>query len=128
VGAGNLGRALIRNFAFKNNGFTLSAAFDSNPKTAGQTFNDVPVLPDTEMDEYLRSRQVQVGVLTVPGYAAQAMADKLIAGGVKGIWNFTNTEVSVGDSGVIVENVHFSDSLLTLSYYITESNGPADED
>jgi redox-sensing transcriptional repressor len=56
------------------------------------------------------------------------MADKLIAGGVKGIWNFTNTEVDVGDSGVIVENVHFSDSLLTLSYYITESNSPTDED
>jgi redox-sensing transcriptional repressor len=48
------------------------------------------------------------------------MADKLIAGGVKGIWNFTSTELNVHNSGVVVENVHFADSLLTLSYLISE--------
>lgn len=119
VGAGNLGQALMRNFAFVGNGFDLIAAFDSNPQTAGKTVNGVDVRPSDEMADFLRSHSVQVGVLTVPGSAAQPMADALIVGGVKGIWNFTNTELDPGDSGVFIENVHFSDSLLTLSYYIT---------
>lgn len=121
VGAGNLGRALIRNFPFASNGFTLSAAFDSNPQTAGRSFNDVLVLPIGELEDYLSTHNIQVGVLCVPGYVAQSTADVLIAGGVKGIWNFTNTELDPGDSGAVVEHVHFSDSLLTLSYYITEA-------
>ena len=118
VGAGNLGRALMRNFAFQAAGFTLCAAFDSNPDTVGRRFNGVEVLPSSALSEYLRSHIIQVGVLSVPGYAAQAAADALLAGGVWGIWNFTNTELDVGESGTVVENVHLSDSLLTLSYYI----------
>ena len=120
VGAGNLGRALMHNFAFAGSGFVLSAAFDSNHEIVGQSFNGVTVLPDDSLAEYLSSHPISVGVLTVPGTAAQTMADQLIRGGVKGIWNFTNTELDPGDSGVFVENVHFSDSLLTLSYYITD--------
>lgn len=128
VGAGNLGRALMRNFPFQSTGFTLSAAFDSNPDTAGRSFNGVTVLPSTDMADYLRTHSVQVGVLSVPGSAAQTTAEELIAGGVKGLWNFTNTELDVGSSGVVVENVHFSDSLLTLSYYISEKSMETEDD
>ena len=128
VGAGNLGRALMRNFPFQATGFTLSAAFDSNPDIAGRSFNGVPVLPCAELAGYLHRNSVQVGVLCVPGYAAQPTAQALIAGGVKGLWNFTNTELDVGDSGVVVENVHFSDSLLTLSYYISEKHAVSEDD
>ncbi len=127
VGAGNLGRALLRNFAFESSGFRLIAAFDSNPQTVGRTINGVEVLPGASMAAFLKEHSVQVGVLTVPGIAAQPMAEALIAGGVKGIWNFTNTELNLGDSGVFVENVHFSDSLLTLSYYITGAPGQSAE-
>ena len=49
------------------------------------------------------------------------MADRLVAGGVRGIWNFTNAELNVHKSGVVVENVHFADSLLALSYMISEA-------
>ena len=48
------------------------------------------------------------------------MSEQLIAGGVKGIWNFTNIELNIATPGIIVENVHFSDSLLALSYLISE--------
>lgn len=120
VGAGNLGRALLRNFAFSGNGFELIAAFDAKAETIGRTVNGVPVLPSGELSPFLRSHSVQVAVLTVPGSVAQPLAEELVAGGVKGIWNFTNTELFLSDSDVYVENVHFSDSLLTLSYYITD--------
>ena len=53
---------------------------------------------------------------------AQEVADRLIALGVQGIWNFTNVELTAPESSTIVENIHFSDSLLSLSYYISEDN------
>lgn len=120
LGAGNLGRALIRNFSFSASGFTLSAAFDTNPDVIGTTIGNIRILPLEQLEQYLTTHVVSVGVLTVPRSAAQPMAERLIAGGVKGIWNFTNAELDVKDSGVIVESVHFADSLLALSYLISD--------
>lgn len=120
LGAGNLGRALMRNFSFAASGFTLSAAFDTSPDVIGTTVGGVQISPLEDLDQYLAGHAVSVGVLTVPRSAAQSMAERLIAGGVKGIWNFTNTELDVKDTGVIVESVHFADSLLALSYLISD--------
>jgi redox-sensing transcriptional repressor len=120
LGAGNLGRALMRNFKFAKNGFHLTAAFDTNPDIVGTEINGLPVYHIDQLEEYLAQNPTSVGVLTLPKQTAQPMADKLIAGGVKGIWNFTSTELNVHNSGVVVENVHFADSLLTLSYLISE--------
>lgn len=120
LGAGNLGRALMNNFHFGKNGFVLSAAFDTNPALMNTFINSLPVYSQTELDNYLATHPTDIGVLTVPQSVAQMMTDKLVAGGVKGIWNFTNTEIDVGDSGIVVESVHFADSLLALSYLISE--------
>lgn len=120
LGAGNLGRALIRNFQFGKNGFVLSAAFDTDPKLVGSQLNGLPVYSVEQLEGYLSEHHPSVGVLTVPRAVAQETAERLIAGGIKGIWNFTNTELDVHDSGVIVESVHFADSLLALSYLISE--------
>ena len=122
LGAGNLGRALIENFKFANNGFYLVAAFDVNTDMVGTTLGGIPVYHVDELDDYLMSHRVSVGVLTVPRSVATPTAERLVRGGVKGIWNFTNTELPLGDTDVIVENVHFADSLLTLSYMISESS------
>lgn len=121
LGAGNLGRALMNNFQFGKNGAVLTAAFDTNPAIIGTTINHLPILDQETLDDYLAANHVSIGVLTVPQNVAQAMTDKLVAGGVKGIWNFTNTEIDVGDSGVFVESVHFADSLLALSYFISDN-------
>lgn len=63
---------------------------------------------------------VSVGLLTVPKSAAQEMAERLMAAGVQGIWNFTNYEINLPGEDVVVESVHFSDSLLALSYMISQ--------
>ena len=60
-----------------------------------------------------------VAVLTVPQSVAQPLADRLIALGVKGFWNFTNVELSTQTKGVFFEDIHFVDTLLTLSYRIS---------
>lgn len=120
LGVGNLGRALMENFHFDRSGFTLTAAFDVSPDLIGQTVSGVKVHALDELDGYLRTNPTSVGVLTVPRSAAGPMSTRLIAGGVKGIWNFTNAEIDVSRSDVVVENVHFADSLLALSYMISE--------
>lgn len=120
LGAGNLGKALIRNFSFAANGFRLTAAFDVSPALIGTTIGEVKVYSLDELDSYLKENPAKVGVLTVPRTAAQPMAERLIAAGVRGIWNFTNTELNVKGTDVVVESVHFADSLLALSYLISE--------
>ena len=119
VGAGNLGRALMQNFHFKDAGFLLEAAFDVSPALVGSQIAGVPVLDMSELERFVPAHRPDVAVLTVPQSAAQPTADRLIDLGVRGFWNFTNVELTSGISSVRVEDVHFADSLLTLSYRIT---------
>lgn len=121
LGAGNLGRALIENFPFRFNGFRLIAAFDVEPTIVGTRLGGVPVYHIDMLESYIREHSVSVGVLTVPAQAAVNSARRLARCGIQGIWNFTNMELPVEDVGPVkVENVHFADSLLTLSYMISE--------
>ncbi len=120
VGVGNLGRALMQNFHFHDTGFLLEAAFDVSPALVGSRVAGTPILDMTELDQFVRAHRPDVAVLTVPQAAAQAIANRLIDLGVRGFWNFTNVELSSDDPGVRFEDVHFADSLLTLSYRITE--------
>lgn len=120
VGVGNLGRALIQNFRFNDTGFLLEAAFDVSPALVGTDIAGVPVLDTTELERFVPEHKPDVAVLTVPRAAAQQMADRLIGLGVRGFWNFTNVELSSQADNVRFEDVHFADSLLTLSYRITK--------
>ena len=120
VGVGNLGRALMQNFHFDDAGFSLGAAFDISPELVGTTVAGVPILDMAELERFVPEHKPDVAVLTVPRAAAQQMADRLIGLGVRGFWNFTNVELSSQAENVRFEDVHFADSLLTLSYRITK--------
>ena len=120
LGTGNLGRAIIQNFKFSSNGFQLLAAFDVSSQVVGTRIAGVPVYHARELEQFLAGHRVDVGLLTVPISAAQEMANRLVSAGVRGIWNFTNRELSVPQQDVVVESVHFSDSLLALSYMISQ--------
>lgn len=128
LGTGNLGRAIIENFKFSSNGFRLLAAFDVNPLLVGTRIGGVPVYHADTLDQFIREYQVSVGMLTVPISAAQEMGERLAAAGVKGIWNFTNYEISLNSREVVVESVHFSDSLLALSYMISQREDTTKEE
>ena len=128
LGTGNLGRAIIENFKFSSNGFRLLAAFDVNPLLVGTRIGGVPVYHADTLEQFIRENQVSVGMLTVPISAAQEMGERLAAAGVKGIWNFTNYEISLNSREVVVESVHFSDSLLALSYMISQREDTTKEE
>ena len=120
VGVGNIGHALMDNFCFSDWGFTLVAAFDIDPEIVGSTTNGVTVKSMDELLDFLRGNKVDVAVLTVPKEAASPVAKLLCDNGIGAIWNFTNVELTEPNSPTIVENVHFSDSLLSLSYFVSE--------
>ncbi len=121
VGVGNIGHALIENFCFEQYGFTLRGAFDINPDLIGKELHGVTVHNFSELESVLAEIQPDVAVLCVPKNMANAIANEVAKAGVPAIWNFTNIELQFEDEAPIIENIHFSDSLLTLGYYLAES-------
>ena len=119
IGVGHLGHALLQNFDFEKVGFHVDTAFDISPALIGTSIHDVTIRSMDELEQYVAENQPNVAVLTVPQHVAQPMASRLIDLGIKGFWNFTNVEVSTEVPGVFFEDVHFVDTLLTLSYRIT---------
>lgn len=126
VGAGHIGQALMDNFCFPQWGFEIVRAFDVDPELIGKEIGGVSVSPADELESFLNSNPVDMAVLTVPRSVAAEVAKKVTECGVKAIWNFTNVELFTPDSPIIVENVHFSDSLLSLSYYISADRDSED--
>ena len=118
IGVGNLGHALLQNFPFSHTGFTVDAAFDVSPSVIGTSVNGVPIYSMNDLDSFIREHRVDVVVLTIPQSVAQDTANRPIELGVRGFWNFTNVELTSGSADVKFENIHFADSLLTLSYRI----------
>lgn len=119
IGVGHLGHALLQNFDFEKVGFHMDTAFDISPDLVGTRIHDVTIRSMDELEPYVAENQPNVAVLTVPQHVAQPMASRLIDLGIKGFWNFTNVELSTDVPDVFFEDVHFVDTLLTLSYRIT---------
>ena len=120
MGAGKLGQALMESFHFTLNGFHLLAAFDVDPNLVGTNIAGVPILHNNQLEQFAAEHPISIGVLTVPKSVAVDTADRLVSLGVRGIWNFTTQKLSISDPSVKVEKIHFGDSLLALSYMISE--------
>lgn len=128
LGAGNLGRALLENFHFSEYGFELLAGFDVNQDIVGTEIKGIPLLSMDTLETFLKEKDVQVAVIAVPRSVAQKTAQQLADAGITGIWNFTNVELTLDNPNVVVESVHFSDSLLALSYMITHKEAGEDSE
>ncbi len=122
VGTGNLGQAIANYTHFYRTGFIVNAMFDVNPKLIGLRINGVEVMDAEYLKEYLKENSIDIGIICTNKESAQEAATKLCEGGVKGIWNFAPVDIEV-DEEIILENVHLSDSLHTLAYFI---NHPQD--
>ena len=114
LGVGNLGRALLNNFNFSASGFELLCAFDASPELIGRSFGGYEVRDAKELERYIDELHPDVAVLTIPRGNAPAIARSLVERGIRGLWNFTGEDLHLEGLGVPVENVHLSDSLMTL--------------
>ena len=119
VGGGNIGQALVNYTNFEKRGFYIKAVFDINPRLIGMTIRGVEVRDVDKMEEFVKNNNIDVAILTLPKAQAGETADNLAEWGVKGIWNFSPVDLDV-PKGVSVENVHLTDSLMTLIYKIND--------
>lgn len=122
IGAGRLGTVVCNYKGFLDSGFEIVAMFDKSEDVIGKSVGNHVVRPVDELEGFMEEHgEVEVAILTVPKEGAQAIADRLVSAGIRGIWNFAPEDLEAPDS-VVVENIRLTDSLLTLSYYLTENN------
>lgn len=117
VGAGNIGQAIANYASFVRLGIELVGIFDVNPKIIGTKIRDIEIEAESNLREYLKNNSIDIGIICVPKINAQRVCDELVAGGIKGIWNFAPVDLIVPEN-VNVENVHLSESLSTLIYLL----------
>lgn len=116
VGVGNLGAALLHYQGFAREGFEVVAAFDAVP--AKTSSNGAGLIRQMEaLPEYVEAAGVKMAILAVPGQAAQAVANELVAAGIQAILNFAPVILQVPDQ-VVVNNVDLALELENLSYFI----------
>ena len=119
VGAGKIGQSLIENINFGRYDFRFLGAFEIRKELVGSEIAGIPIMDSETQDTFIRENDVDIAILSVNRDRAQHVAELLIASGIRAIWNFTDVEIDAGNSGVVVENMHFSDSLLALSYFLS---------
>ena len=116
VGAGKLGQALLGYSGFAAYGLNVLAAFDEKP-FAAETAEGKPVYPMEQLERFCRANKVLMAIITVPAQYAQSVCDKLIACGIKAVWNFAPTHLDV-PAGILVQNENMATSLAVLSMHL----------
>jgi len=119
VGAGNLGTALLNYEGFDACGLHIIAAFDNDPKKSGVEINGKKIFPVEKFSNLTKRMKINIGIITVPGEAAQQTANMMGASGIKAIWNFTPARISIASS-IIVVHENFAASFLVLSKKLRE--------
>ncbi len=120
IGVGSLGKALLGYKGFLEQNLKIEAAFDASATLIGKTVHGQKIHPLDTLQNLVSIHKIELGILTVPSSAAQECADKLVSAGIKGIWNFTTTQLSVPE-GIIVEYVDLAQSLAVLSHKIVRN-------
>jgi redox-sensing transcriptional repressor len=115
-GAGHLGKAIGSSDIFADHGFHVVAVFDADPKKVGVKVGGQSVRPMEDADRVIDEEDVLVAVLAVPGEAAQELADKLVAAGVKIIFNYSESLLDV-PAGVTVHTSNPAVDLLHALYF-----------
>jgi len=102
-GVGSLGGALLSDSGLQHFGLEIVAAFDVKSEMVGSTVNGIPVFHSNEFEKKMQEYDVNIGVLTVPIEIAQRITDKMVAGGIKAVWNFTPFRIRVPEN-IVVQN------------------------
>ncbi len=118
VGAGNIGRALTEYAEFKKQGFIIRLILDKDPKKIGQQVHGITVRDIKDLDELIKEEQIDIGIIAVPADSAQAVADKLVAAGIKAILNFAPRSIKVPPD-VMVKNENMAVEMEALTYYLS---------
>lgn len=116
IGAGNLGKAVCNKIFGVNSGFKLIGIFDKNEAICGNMIKGIPVRNIEYIENFCIDNNPICAVICIPSNDMKELTDLLINLGVKSFWNFSNYDIAMAHPEVLVENVHLTDSLMTLSY------------
>ncbi|MBN2738416.1 MAG: redox-sensing transcriptional repressor Rex [Spirochaetales bacterium] len=119
VGVGDLGRAIIKYQGFHKLGVEIIAAFDSSPEIIGSTIGGIKILHVDKLTTLAKRINVKIGIITVPEDAAQSIADKMIVGGIKGLWNFAPVKLKI-PRDIVVQSVNLAASLSVLCKQLSD--------
>jgi redox-sensing transcriptional repressor len=114
VGAGNLGAALLGYQGFREYGLDIIAAFDADESKVGTEIRGKKIIHVDKLPGMIRRMGIKIGILTVPAYCAQELADNMVSAGIHAIWNFSPVKVIV-PLNVIVQHENLASSLVVLS-------------
>jgi redox-sensing transcriptional repressor len=120
VGAGNLGRALCNYNAYLKDNMKIVAVFDAHHSKIGESINNLKVKPMGELKNTIKELQVRIGIITVPAFEAQNVANQFVEGGVEAILNFAPIIIKVPNE-IRVHHADFTTELQSLAYYLDES-------
>jgi redox-sensing transcriptional repressor len=121
IGAGKIGAALAQYRGFRQRGFIILAAYDSNPDKIGMTLDDIAVRDIANLERDVRQEHPDIAVLTVPGEDAQRVLDRIVKTGIKAVLNFAPTQLQ-SPSDVTVKTVNMAMELEGLSYALTNKD------
>lgn len=114
VGAGSMGSALMGYHKFEQCGLKIVAAFDSDPEKLGGLIHGKHVLALDKLPNLAERMHILIGIITVPATGAQMVAELMVAGGIRAIWNFAPVRLRVPED-VIVHNEDLYCLLAALS-------------
>ena len=120
VGAGNLGKALMYYNGFKKDNIKILAVFDIDPSKLSEK-GEIPILHLSKLSSFVKSHNINIGIIAVPDMAAQTIFDLLQDAGIKGILNFT-TMIFKDTKEVVINNVYLQIELENIIYFINEKN------
>jgi redox-sensing transcriptional repressor len=113
VGAGQLGKALLLYKGFEEHGMRIVAAFDIDPLVIGANVGGKQILAMAKLPSLRERLGIRIGVITVPGAAAQEVCDTLVASGISAIWNFAPVHLKIPE-GILAQNENLAASLALL--------------
>ncbi|WP_169081689.1 redox-sensing transcriptional repressor Rex [Paenibacillus sp. PL91] len=126
VGAGNLGHALCNYNKYSKDNMQITAVFDVHPSKIGTSINNLIVLPMSELVKTVAEQKIRIGIITVPAFEAQNVANQFVEAGVEGILNFAPAILRVPDE-IRIHNADFTKELLSLAYYLVREGESKDE-
>lgn len=125
IGAGNLGKAIMRYPEFSENGFHIIAAFDRDEAKIGKEIGGVEVRDIEQLEDFLQNNHVDIAVLTIHKDVAQKYTNICTENGVQGFWNFAPKKLRL-PKNCVVENMWLNESLYTLGYFLQEKQEKID--
>lgn len=115
IGAGKIGGALVHYRGFRQRGFHILAAYDSNPEKVGTTLEGIPVRHIQQLERDVQREQPDIAVVTVPSDSAQAVVDRVVRAGIRAVLNFAPAQIQVPPD-VTLKTVNMAMELEGLSF------------